>query len=93
MSKKLTALVLLAYTALSMNNAYAFTCDKDNKVDLSDDKICCCVPDTSSSSPSDYKCEPTSPVVDADGGKKCPTGKTKISNQEKSCLCHFKINR
>lgn len=94
MLKKLATLVLLAYASLSLNNAYAaFTCDKDNKVDLSDDKVCCCSADTNSSDPGDYKCEPTAAVIGSDGSKKCPTGKTKISNQEKSCLCHFKINR
>ncbi len=96
MLKKLSILASLAYTIFSLSTLSAsagFTCEKDNKVDLADDKICCCTTDLNSVDANDFNCAPATPTIGEDGNKKCPTGKTKISNQEKSCICHFTVKR
>lgn len=93
MLKKVALIALLACSTSIPGFAADLTCEKDNKVSLGDNEICCCTSDSKTSDSNDFNCKPTAPVTDADGSKKCPTGTTKISNQEKSCICHFAIKK
>jgi hypothetical protein len=91
MLKKLALIALLACS--TSIPGFAADPSTDNKVSLGDNEICCCTSDSKTSDSNDFNCKPTTPVVDADGNKKCPQGTTKISNQEKTCIIHFSIKK
>ena len=88
MLKKVVRLALLACLAFSISNAFAQTCEQNNYVLLSQDKICCCIPDTTSSQTNDYVCRPTTQV----NGNQCPLGEKALTTPATDrCYCKFRI--
>ena len=91
-NNKITLLTLLAGFGLTINAVFAGeVCkqkdtDKDGKVTLAENEICCCKPKVEGSN--EFECEP---LVKEDG--KCPPEReTKVSikiNNQRICVCEY----
>ena len=86
MLQKITTLLLLIYLIFNVHNAFAYTCEKDNKID-SEGLFCCCTLDTTTSEPKVYICKPQK-IKCAEGD--VPAG-MKDKNGKKLCPCKMVI--
>lgn len=84
MIRRLKLIIIFACLLVSINGAFAYTCENDNKVD-SEGLFCCCTPVLNTPEKNDYTCSPKT--------TKCIEGETPAGMKDKKGrkLCPCKI--